>query len=165
MADQPYYGYVENPVLDSLELSTRADRVLRMYGRIKTLDDFMALTKEQVMALKGAGVRTWGEIKTLQKNLREGHPEVNAMLDGDTVSGTVRAVYKDPSIYEMLFSVKPDISLRDQAALAALPAIIQVCAGDKPREIGTETYEQMFARKAWAVADAFIAAREGKTDA
>lgn len=55
--------------------------------------------------------------------------------------------------------------LRDQAALAALPAIIQVCAGDKPREIGTETHEQMFARKAWAVADAFIAAREGKTDA
>ena len=56
------------------------------------------------------------------------------------------------------------MSLRDAAALAALPAIIQVCAGDSPREIGTETHEQMFARKAWAVADAFIAAREGKTN-
>ena len=56
------------------------------------------------------------------------------------------------------------MTLRDAAALAALPAILQVCAGDKPREIGTETHEQMFARKAWAVADAFIAAREGKTN-
>ena len=159
MADQPYYGYVENPVLDSLELSVRADRVLRDYGRIKTLDDFMALNKAQVMALKGAGMRTWGEIKTLQKNLREGHPEVNRMLDGNTASSTVEA-----DVYEMRLSLKPDISLRDQAALAALPAVIQVCAGDRPREIGTETHEQMFARKAWAVADAFIAAREGKTN-
>ena len=78
MTDHPYYGYVENPILDNLELSVRADRVLREYGRIKTLDDFMALNKAQVMALKGAGMRTWGEIKTLQKNLRDGHPEVNA---------------------------------------------------------------------------------------
>jgi hypothetical protein len=129
-------------ILRELELSVRADRVLRMYGRVNTLDDFMALTKADVMALKGAGMRTWGEIKTLQKNLREGHPEVNAML----------AAPEDLT------------ALRDQAALAALPIIIQVCAGDKPREIGTETFEQMFARKAWAVADAFIAAREGKTD-
>jgi hypothetical protein len=52
------------------------------------------------------------------------------------------------------------ISLRDAAALAALPAVISVCASDTPREIGKETHEQMFARKAWAVADAFIAARE-----
>ena len=45
MNDQPYYGYVENPILDNLELSVRADRVLRAYGRIKTLDDFMAQTR------------------------------------------------------------------------------------------------------------------------
>ena len=76
----PYYGYVENAVLDNLELSVRADRVLRMYGRIKTLDDFMALTKKQVMALKGAGARTWREIADIQQNLRDGHPEVNAIL-------------------------------------------------------------------------------------
>lgn len=153
MPDQPYYGYVENSVLDNLELSVRADRVLRDYGRILTLDDFMALTKAEVMALKGAGMRTWGEIKTLQKNLKhEPWPE--------PVDLTVDGVYE-----ELRFTLTPDISLRDQAALAALPAIIQVCAGDKPREIGTETHEQMFARKAWAVADAFIAAREGKTDA
>lgn len=54
------------------------------------------------------------------------------------------------------------MSLRDAAALAALPAIIDVCKHDT-REPG-ETVEQMFASKAWAVADAFIAAREGKTD-
>ena len=50
--------------------------------------------------------------------------------------------------------------LRDQAALAALPAIIRVCAGDTPREIGTETFEQMFARKAWMIADEFVEARD-----
>ena len=147
MADQPYYGYVENPVLDSLELSVRADRVLRMYGRVNTLDDFMALTKAEVMALKGAGMRTWGEIKMLQKNLL-----------------AHRAVQEDKARQQKIDKPREDLTaLRDQAALAALPAIIQVCAGDKPREIGTETFEQMFARKAWAVADAFIAAREGKS--
>ena len=52
------------------------------------------------------------------------------------------------------------MTLRDAAALAALPAVIQVCAQDTRRERGAETHEQMFARKAWAVADAFIAARE-----
>lgn len=86
MTNTPYYGYVENPILDNLELSVRADRVLRDYGRIKTLDDFMALNKVQIMALKGAGMRTWGEIKTLQKNLREGHPEVNRMLAEQSTS-------------------------------------------------------------------------------
>lgn len=161
MADQPYYGYAETSVLDNLELSVRADRVLRDYGRIKTLDDFMALNKVQVMALKGAGMRTWGEIKTLQKNLRDGHPEVNVMLDGDTVSGTVEGVYKDPSIYEMLFSVKPDISLRDQAALAALQGSLArvfwpACQDDE--------WRADIARQAYRIADAFIAAREGKTD-
>lgn len=54
--------------------------------------------------------------------------------------------------------------LRDKAALAALPAIIQVCASDKPRDTDLGTFEQMFARKAWAVADAFVAAREEDAD-
>jgi len=147
MTNTPYYGYVENAVLDSLELSVRADRVLRMYGRVNTLDDFMSLTKAEVMALKGAGMRTWGEIKMLQKNLL-----------------AHRAVQEDKARQQKIDKPREDLTaLRDQAALAALPAIIQVCAGDKPREIGTETFEQMFARKAWAVADAFIAAREGKS--
>lgn len=140
MADQPYYGYVENSVLDSLELSVRADRVLRDYGRIKTLDDFMALNKAQVMALKGAGMRTWGEIKTLQKNLRDGHPEVN----------------------HTLAQAAPDLTaLRDQAALAALQGSLArvfwpACQDDEWRDD--------IARQAYQIADAFIAAREGKTD-
>ena len=140
MADQPYYGYVENPVLDNLELSVRADRVLRMYGRIKTLDDFMALNKAQVMALKGAGMRTWGEIKTLQKNLRDGHPEVNHTLAQDA----------------------PDLTaLRDQAALAALQGSLArvfwpACQDDE--------WRADIARHAYRIADAFIAAREGKTN-
>lgn len=53
--------------------------------------------------------------------------------------------------------------LRDQAALAALPAVIRVCAGDRPRD-ALDTFEEMFAQKAWAVADAFVAAREDEND-
>lgn len=141
-------------VIRELELSVRASNVLRNSGLVETIEDFMTLTKEQVMALPNAGVRTWVEIKTLQKNLREGHPEVNAALGvSGGHSGEINFSYVNPGRE----------ALRDMAALAALPAIIQVCAGDKPREIGTETFEQMFARKAWAAADAFIAAREGKS--
>ena len=52
----------------------------------------------------------------------------------------------------------PGMSLRDAAALAALPAVVRACI---PLEcLPDETMEQMFARKAFAIADAFIAARE-----
>lgn len=50
------------------------------------------------------------------------------------------------------------MSLRDAAALAALPAVINAFDPDM-RHVG-ETAEQMFARLAFGVADAFIAARE-----
>lgn len=122
-------------IVRNLELSVRASNVLRNSGLVQTLDDFMALTESTVMALPNAGRRTWREIKEVQGNIG-----------------------RDP----MLEPTEDLSALRDQAALAALPAIIQVCAGDKPREIGTETFEQMFARKAWAVADAFVAARGGE---
>ena len=139
MTSTAYYGYLENLILDNLELSVRADRVLRAYGRINTLDDFMSLTKADVMALKGAGMRTWGEIKTLQKNLRDGQPEVNQMLAQDA----------------------PDLTaLRDQAALAALQGF---CA--QADSSGTWSWIPSLAvAEAWRIADAFIAAREGKTD-
>ena len=131
---KPYYGYIKNPLISSLELSVRASNVLRNSGLVQTIEDFMALTEETVMALPNAGRRTWREIKDLQESIgRDPWPEPREDLT----------------------------ALRDQAALAALPAIIQVCAGGGPREVGTETFEQKFARKAWAVADAFIAAREG----
>ena len=139
MTSTAYYGYLENLILDNLELSVRADRVLRAYGRINTLDDFMSLTKADVMALKGAGMRTWGEIKTLQKNLRDGQPEVNQMLAQDA----------------------PDLTaLRDQAALAALQGF---CA--QADSCGTWSWLPSLAvAEAWRIADAFIAAREGQTD-
>lgn len=54
------------------------------------------------------------------------------------------------------------MSLRDAAALAALPAVINVCEHNIREP--DETMEQRFARKAWEVADAFIAARETKED-
>jgi len=134
-------------IIHDLELSVRTTNVLNAMDTVQTYDDFMALTKEQVMAQRNAGIRTWREVEEVQQNLRDGHPEVNRML--------AQAAPETPADV---------LTLRDQAALAALPVVIQVCAGDRPREIGTETHEQMFARKAWAVADAFIAAREGKTE-
>lgn len=51
----------------------------------------------------------------------------------------------------------PGMTLRDAAALAALPAIIHAFKHDTPYK---KTKEQMFARMAWAVADAMLAERE-----
>lgn len=56
----------------------------------------------------------------------------------------------------------PGMSLRDAAALAALPAIINAFDPDM-RHVG-ETSAQMFARKALEVADAFLAARNKEDD-
>ena len=55
-------------------------------------------------------------------------------------------------------SMHSGMSLRDAAALAALPAVIDVCKRDTCEP--DETREQLFARKAFLIADAFIAARE-----
>ena len=122
-------------IIDEARLSARATNILKVMETVKTLEDFMALTEQEVRSRKGAGAGTWHEIRDAQDRFAGVLPQKTATF-----------------------------ALRDQAALAALPAVIQVCAGDRPREIGTETHEQMFARKAWAVADAFIAAREGETD-
>jgi hypothetical protein len=70
MVDKPYYGYIPNPFIDSLELSVRASNVLRNWGRVNTLKDFTALDKATVMALPGAGVRTWTEVQMVQAALR-----------------------------------------------------------------------------------------------
>lgn len=48
------------------------------------------------------------------------------------------------------------ISMRDYFAAAALPAIIQTCANDTPL---WGTIAQMFARRAYEVADAMLEAR------
>lgn len=51
-------------------------------------------------------------------------------------------------------------TLRDQFAMAALTGVIRTCKADtlEPRQ----TMEQHFANKAYAVADAMLAAREAK---
>jgi hypothetical protein len=52
----------------------------------------------------------------------------------------------------------PGMSLRDWFAGQAIPAIIRQCASDLNYRDGAETAEQYFARKAYEVADAMIAA-------
>lgn len=56
-------------ILDELELSVRTANVLRKAGHVTTLADFMALDRKTVAALKGAGVRVWREIETVQQGL------------------------------------------------------------------------------------------------
>jgi len=63
-------------IIRELELSVRTTNVLNAMGTVQTLDDFMALTEAEVRAQRGAGARTWREIKDVQQNLRDpvGHP-------------------------------------------------------------------------------------------
>jgi hypothetical protein len=63
-------------ILDQLELSVRAQNVLRARGGVDTLSDFMALTRTEVMSLPKVGVRTWNEIADMQNILRADPPEV-----------------------------------------------------------------------------------------
>lgn len=61
--------------------------------------------------------------------------------------------------------------LRDHFAAAALPAVIQSCAGDPwAADYGSveamfASVEAMFASKAYSIADAMIEARKPKADA
>jgi len=129
----------EDSILDSLELSARATNVLRAYGRSDTLKDFLALKRATVLGLTGAGVGTWREIERRQ-----------AMLLG--------LPYAAP---DAPVEVRVDaMTLRDAAALAVLQSF---CA--QTDTSGTWSWlPDMAAAEAWRVADAFIAAREGKTD-
>lgn len=71
MADRPhYYGRLDNKFLDSIELSVRADRLLRDWGRVQSMEDFMSLKRSEIMALKGAGEKTWKEVREVQTALR-----------------------------------------------------------------------------------------------
>ncbi|BCH24285.1 DNA-directed RNA polymerase subunit alpha C-terminal domain-containing protein [Mesorhizobium sp. L-8-3] len=58
-----------NDFIDTLELSVRAGNVLRNNG-ITTPEQFMALTKPQVLSFTHAGSRTWREIYEVQFSLR-----------------------------------------------------------------------------------------------
>lgn len=120
--------------IDGLELSVRAGSALRRMG-IDNLEAFMTLTKKQVMAEKNAGARTWREVANMQGYFR------HLALESD--------------------KPKP-WSERDTIALHTLPKIMDTCA-QYTREPG-ETHEQMFARKAYALADAMLAARDTKEE-
>lgn len=52
------------------------------------------------------------------------------------------------------------MSLRDAMAIAALPAVIRCCAADN--RLANETQNQLFARKAFNIADAMISARSNQ---
>jgi len=163
MADQPY-GYIPSPIIDSLELSVRASNVLRNWGGVNTLEDFMALNKATVMALPGAGVRTWEEIKQYQDHLRGDfasmfQPEApgpvrdcDVRCEGGAISGTVSVIFGGPRPV-----LARDMTLRDWFAGQALVGFLS------GQNQGT-TFETD-ARDAYRVADAFIAAREAKSDA
>ena len=128
------YGLPKNPFIESLELSVRASNVLRAWGRVNTLDEFMALDRETVMALPNAGARTWKEIEQMQKYLG--------------------------SLPHTAFAPAPlmarDMTLRDAAALAALQGLCADSSINAPPED--------IAKGAWRIADAFMAAREGKSE-
>lgn len=126
-------------IINELELSVRTSNVLKNMGDVHTLDDFLALTEGHVRAVRGAGRRVWQEIRSVQTDMRRQMREAEDRSAGDWTK-------------------------RDEIALAVLPTVVQVCAGDRPREAGTETHEQMFSRKAYALADAMLAARETKED-
>ena len=138
-------------IIHDLELSVRATNVLTAYGHVKTLEDFLALDRATVMRLPGCGKGTWEEIKRMQLYLlreekREWPEPVDVTIDG---------VHD-----EMRLTFTSERSLRDAAALAALQGF---CA--QADSSGSWSWlPDMAAAEAWRVADAFIAAREGKTD-
>jgi hypothetical protein len=128
------YGLPKNPFIESLELSVRASNVLRRSGIVNTLEEFMALDRETVMFMPQAGVRTWEEIEQMQKYLG--------------------------SLPHTAFAPAPpmarDMTLRDAAALAALQGLCADSSINAPPEDIT--------KGAWRMADAFMAAREGKSE-
>jgi hypothetical protein len=127
-------------ILDQLELSVRAQNVLRARGGVDTLSDFMALNRSDVLRQPKAGQVTWREIERMQTYLRSEPDETPTAPTAPTDAIT---------------------ALRDAAALAALQGF---CA--QADSSGTWSWlPDMAAAEAWRVADAFIAARETKGDA
>jgi len=133
-------------IIEKLELSVRASNVLRARGRVNTLDDFMALTREEVVAQPNAGEQTWREIARVQKYITTPHvvPPVPARSAALT-------------------------ALRDAAALAALTVLAQrayypIDTSGCPDEEALPRVAARVARHSFLIADAFIAARDAKAD-
>jgi hypothetical protein len=142
-------------IIHDLELSVRATNVLTAYGHVKTLDDFMALTEAQVMRMPKAGRATWREIERMQAHLREPNTAPAAPKWGGPA-------YPIPA--NDTHDTWPGMSLRDAAALAALQGILgRVYLPDVRMPVEPDSLAH-YATLSFAVADAFIAAREAKTD-
>ena len=120
-------------IIDDIELSVRTANVLKLMGDIHTLDDFMGLTMGRVCAVRNAGPRTWDEIREVQNHLRNIEERRNHVQQTEE-------------------------ELRHEIAMQVLPSVITTCKNDT-RKAG-ETHEQMFARNAYAMADAMIEARK-----
>jgi hypothetical protein len=118
-------------IIDELELSVRTTNALKLMGDVHTLDDFMGLTMARVCAVRNAGRRTWNEIREVQNHLRNRVHQTEGECEAE---------------------------LRDEIAMHILPNVITACKNDT-RKVG-ETHEQMFARNAYAMADAMIEARK-----
>ncbi len=56
--------------VDDLEMSVRSGNVLRR-AEIKTASQLLALTKEEVLQMPAAGIRTWREVSEIQEVLRK----------------------------------------------------------------------------------------------
>lgn len=120
-------------IIEDLELSVRTSNVLRDMGTVHTLEDFLALEKDVVLMRRNAGRRTWQEIASMQNRLATERKQV-------LEAKRQRAL--------------AEVSLRDAAALAALPALIARHRAD--------VAWSMIAPLAFEIADDFIAARERK---
>lgn len=129
-------------IINELELSVRTSNTLKRLGDVDTMEDFMALTEGRVRAVRGAGRRTWNEIRDVQTHFRQ------------IEKRRAESARATPSVASW--------SERDLVAMHVLPKIMDACAQDT-REPG-ETHEQMFARKAYALADAMLAARKTKVE-
>jgi len=134
------YGLPKNPFIESLELSVRASNVLRRSGLVNTPEEFMALDRETFMLIPQAGVRTWEEIEQVQKHFRETQPAPAAPTPAPLLAR--------------------DMTLRDAAALSALQGFL---ANEFPEGIVKSlTGQNSLGRACYTMADAFMAAREGK---
>lgn len=147
-------------LIDDLELSVRAGNVLRALNPDMTMDDFLALTRQEITAQKNAGVRTWREVAEVQAHFRQ-----LARENCKARSGGPAYLIPGTDTHDTW----PGTSLRDAAALAALPAIITATSAGSHwpglrGSLAEQPIEDRIAADAYRLADAFIAARETKED-
>lgn len=149
-------------IIDDLEMSVRASNVLKKMG-VETMDDFMALTRQTVMAQKNAGRRTWNEVLEMQTHFREAQRRSKDTAIRAGFWGEPSDTTRDFVTLESHLSETDDF--RDRAALAALTGVM-ACSWARPSDTGEMTYAQWIAKEAWIIADAMCAARtkaEGET--